>query len=162
MDKYFAQDKNYILKQAQIALKDQGVKMMVDIAIDSYLRKNNPLGLIDDFVLHLQQYENPDIRFLYKPYQLLSAIYRFLHSDNQLEFSWDGQSHFDIFTQEWREKLGYWMRELTMSTYLDKAIIKGSIINPGSDHRLLEAHIHKIIYSKFPVKKTKKGVILAA
>jgi hypothetical protein len=162
MERFFDQDKNYILKSAQLDFKDQAVELMIDIAIDSYLRKNNPLGLIDDFVLQLQQYQNPDTEFLYKPYHLLSAVYRLLHSDNQLEFNWSGKSHNEIFTEEWRDMLGHWMRKMTLNSYLDKLIIKGAIINPYSDHSMLEAHINKIIYKNFPVRKTRKGTLKVA
>ena len=53
MEKWFDQDKNYILKQAQYGFKDQGVSNMVRVAVESYLQKNNPLGLVDDFVQEL-------------------------------------------------------------------------------------------------------------
>lgn len=162
MEKWFDQDKNYILKQAQYSLRDEGARQMVKIAVESYLLKNNPLGLVDDFVEELLNYEHPSTQFLYRPYQLLAGIYRLLHSDNQLAFSWEGKSHFQIFTEEWQETLQAWMRDLCLNSYLDKIIIKGAIINPLNDHLMLEAHINKIIYQRFPVQKTKQGTLIAA
>jgi hypothetical protein len=162
MEKWFDQDKNYILKQAQYSYKEAGVQDMVRIAVDSYLFKNNPLGLVDDFVKELMNYQSPSTHFLYRPYQLLAGIYRLLHSDNQLEFSWEGKSHFEIFTEEWKNLLEVWMLQMCHHSYLDKMIIKGAIINPSNDHLMLEAHINKIIYQTFPIKKTKKGALVAA
>lgn len=162
MEKWFDQDKNYILKQAQYAYIDNALTNMVKIAVDSYLLKNNPLGLVDDFVLQLKDYSHPDTKFLYKPYQLLSGVYRLLHSDNQLTFSWDGKSHFEVFTEEWKEVVAGWMKMMCMNSYLDKIVIKGAILNPYTDHSMLEAHINKIIYHHFPVKKTRTGHLIAA
>jgi hypothetical protein len=162
MEKFFDQDKNYILKQAQYDLKNVALNKMVSIAIEEYLFKHNPLGLIDDFVLTLQQCENPDIGFLYKPYQLLSAVYRLLHSDNQLTFLWDGRSHHEVFTNQWDEVFTKWMHEFCSTTYMDRIIIKGAIINPASNTTMLEAHLMKLIYQRFPVKKSKKGTLIAA
>ena len=162
MEKFFDQDKNYILKQAQYDFKAEALQIMLDIAIEDYLFKNNPLGLVDDFVLSLKSYKNPDKSFLYKPYQLLCAVYRLLHSDNQLTFLWDGRTHHEVFTTEWREVFSQWMHQFCSTTYMDRIIIKGAIINPGSNQSMLEAHLTKLIYQRFPVKKTSKGTLIAA
>ena len=162
MEKWFDQDKNYILKQAQYNYRDAGVNNMVKIAVESYLFKNNPLGLVDDFVQELLDYQKHVVPFLHRPYQLLSGIYRLLHSDNQLEFSWEGKSHMELFTDEWKNILEVWMRQMCHNSYMDRIIIKGAIINPMNDHLMLEAHIDKIIYHSFPIKKTKEGTLIAA
>lgn len=162
MEKFFDQDKNYILKQAQYDFKAEALQIMIDIAIEDYLAKNNPLGLVDDFVLSLRNYKNPDKSFLYKPYQLLSAVYRLFNSDNQLTFLWDGRTHHEVFTDEWREAFTKWMHEFCLSSYMDRIIIKGAIINPGSNQSMLEAHLIKLIMHRFPVKKTSKGTLIAA
>ena len=162
MEKWFDQDKNYILKQAQYRFRKQGVSSMVEIAINSYLLKSNPLGLVDDFVQDLLDCKNPALQFLHRPYELLAGIYRLFHSDNQLEFSWEGRSHSEIFTDEWKNQLDVWTMRMCHNTLLDKIIIKGTIINPSNDHLMLEAAINKIIYQTFCIKKNKKGSLIAA
>ncbi|MFT5954772.1 MAG: hypothetical protein ACI8QD_001621 [Cyclobacteriaceae bacterium] len=162
MNKYFDQDKNYLLREAQEEFQNDGLNLMVKVAVSDYLLKNNPLGLEDDFVLEIKSAQEIDTSFLIKPYEVLSAIYRMLHSDNQLSFVWNGRSHREQYSIEWSQAFTKWMHKFCQHSFMDKLIIKGAIINPGSNHQMLDAQIFKLIYQSFPIRRTKTGLLIAA
>lgn len=98
----FPTDKNYILKEAQYASKDTLLQYLGDAVKEYYLIHHNPLGLVDDTILKIQQ----SVDFPHQPfdefYNDLCTLYRFKHSQVQLEFLFDGRSHFDKYTDDWK------------------------------------------------------------
>ncbi len=76
-DKYFDQDKNSILRAAQGFVEPQLLQRWVEIAFDSYMALENPMGLVDDFILRLKSIEKYDTSLLEELYEILAAIYRY-------------------------------------------------------------------------------------
>ncbi len=91
--KFFPQDKNYLLEEAQLRVKDRLLTTLIDKAIFTYQRMNNPLGLNDAFSEKIAHYYPVDLGSLYTFYETLAGIYRFKYGENQLGFLWDGRDH---------------------------------------------------------------------
>ena len=66
--RFFPFDKNYLLQNAQLGLKDSLMNQMVEIVKDIYLLRYNPLGLKDksiDKILSTTQYNLEEISIFY-------------------------------------------------------------------------------------------------
>ena len=98
--KYFPSDKNYLLKEAQHTVEQSLNGKLIELIKQVYFQQFNPLGIEDDFIRELKKISVGNLDFLNKPYQVISAIYRFQYGDNQLEFIWDGTSHIDQYKKE--------------------------------------------------------------
>ena len=56
--KLFKNDKNYILKSVQNDTKKDLLKYLIEISIHKYEIKSNPLGLVDDSIKKLNNYNS--------------------------------------------------------------------------------------------------------
>ena len=54
--KFFPRDKNYILEEAQLSLENSLLTYLVDFVKVEYLLQNNPLGIVDDTFLKIQDH----------------------------------------------------------------------------------------------------------
>lgn len=97
----FHSDKNHILKESQISQEGRLLRSMADFVKQYYLKHYNPLGLIDDTILEIQNAGDFEIEEFHGFYHDLAAVYRFRHGEVQLEFLFDGSSHFDKYCEEW-------------------------------------------------------------
>ena len=84
--KLFTLDKNYLLKEAQLQLKNQLLQELVSKVRKTYLKEYNPLGLMDEIIRTILDAENPRLGCLYNFYYELAGIYRYKFGENQLEF----------------------------------------------------------------------------
>ena len=123
-DKYFDQDKNSILRAAQGFVEPQLLNRWVEIALDSYMKLENPMGLVDDFILNLQKEKNYNHTFLEELYEILAAIYRLKKGSNQLEFIWDGRSNYEVYAENWSEWFDQFVGELCREPEVYRAVIK--------------------------------------
>ena len=97
----FPSDKNYILSEVQAEKKDTLIHDLVSFVKEYYLLHSNPLGLIDDTILEIQkEKEFPQVAFD-EFYHDLATIYRFKHGEVQLEFLFDGASHYEKYANDW-------------------------------------------------------------
>ena len=99
--KLFKQDKNYILKKAQMETKSFLLKNLIQKSIIKYEMKSNPLGLIDSTSISLKKYKinhESTLNFFYKK---ISTIYRYNYGEVQLSFLWDGSSHYEFYKNRW-------------------------------------------------------------
>ena len=99
--KLFHNDKNYILKSVQASSQTALVNQLVSFAKKYYLHHYNPLGLIDDTILKIEQSgqfpEEPFDEFYFD----LATIYRFRFGEVQLQLLFDGSTHDERYAREW-------------------------------------------------------------
>ncbi len=160
--KCFDRDKNYILKQAQKDLAHQVVRESIPHIVNLYLQQSNPLGLEDDFTNYLISTKKINYDFLIPSYTLLCNIFRRIHSDNQLEFLWDGSTHYDKYVVDWRKSYHNWQKELCRNPKYTLSVIKGTFLYEGITTEFLEKEIEKQILKHFKVSKDRKGYLSIA
>jgi hypothetical protein len=131
--KFFPRDKNYILEQAQLSLEDQLLGYLLDYVKVEYLLHHNPLGLVDNIVLRIQQHQSKDLTHLHEFYLCMSGVFRYLHySDNQLQFSFDGQDDFHRYQNEWCGFFKARIKEFCKQDSFRRAILDLTVFYP--DH----------------------------
>ena len=158
-DRFFDQDKNYILKDVQKALKEELCEQAIHQSVSNFLFWENPLGLVDDFVLQLQKDKVQNVDFLYPIYQLLSGAYRFKYGANQLSFVWDGRSHYEVYQEEWKEEFIKWINKLGGVPAFNRAILKACLINPDQPLQMLSDSLFRIVSKELKIKRNSKGQI---
>lgn len=161
-DKYFKQDKNSILRAAQGFVEPQLLKRWADVALDTYMQLENPMGLVDDFILELRSIETYDTAFLQELYDILSAVYRYKKGDNQLEIIWDGRSHYEVYAENWSETFEEWIRLLCQKPDVYRAIIKASILQQPMNHKFLFYGLRRAILAHFQLNIGKNRYLKSA
>lgn len=112
LQKLFPLDKNIIFRQAQAALEDRLLDVMVMELKEAYRYWYNPLGLVDDTyaeILAKSKFPRERIKVIYEQ---LCGIYRYRYGSNQLEFIFDGKSHREKYEDDWSNHFVQWCREL--------------------------------------------------
>lgn len=162
-DRFFDQDKNYLLKEAQTILKPALLKLAVEEVKSVFLLVENPMGLIDDLILSIQEEKRPDTEILDEFYDLLAAVYRLIHGNNQLEFLWDGSSHLEHYQNEWKRTFIKWMRLLSNQKAFRRVVIKACILQKNQRHPMLKPHLMRCLFQQFEVTVDKnKNLVKAA
>ena len=128
--KLFTLDKNYILKEAQIRLRSRLLRQLVSDVVSIYMDRFNPLGLVDETILRIHENQHIDVDYLDSFYYELAGIYRLKHGENQLEFLFDGSSHYYKYQQDWEKKFRKWTKEYSEHKHFLRAILEGSILSP--------------------------------
>jgi len=162
--KLFTLDKNYILKEAQIKLRAQLLRQLVSNVKSIYLDKYNPLGLLDETVIRIRNAKDIEIDYLDSFYYELAGVYRLKYGENQLEFLFDGSSHYIKYQKEWKRKFQKWMLDFYNHKHFLRAILEGSFLKPEEyiqknvQVRLklfLEQHFHLRVYKYRGIRKLK-------
>lgn len=161
-DKYFDQDKNSILRAAQGFVEPQLLQRWVEIAFEGYMQMENPMGLVDDFILQLKSVEEYDTTFLQELYEIVSAIYRYERGNNQLEIIWDGRSHYEVYAEAWSETFEEWMKYFCLKPEIYRAIIKACILKQGTNSKFLYYGVRRTILGHFKLKITRTKMLKAA
>lgn len=161
-DKYFKQDKNSILRAAQGFVEPQLLQRWCEIALDCYMQLENPMGLVDGFILEIRSVKKYDISFLQELYEILAAIYRYEKGDNQLEIIWDGRSHYEVYAENWSEAFEEWATMFSMKPEVYRAVIKACILQQGSNSRFLYYGIRRTILNHFKLKIGRNKLIKTA
>ncbi len=151
-DKYFIQDKNYLLKTVQAFSKEVLLTEWLEEILQAYSNQHNPMGLEDDFIIELRKQIAHSRELLFDHYDILAAIYRFYHSDNQLEIQWDGRSHMEHYDEEWKTKYQKWIEILSQSKNIQRPIIKYATQRKGFNHTFLKTSIRRAILSHFGLR----------
>ncbi len=99
--KLFPSDKNYMLAEVQLAQRDALLNYLVKYVKQYYQLHYNPLGLIDEVIMEILKDKEYPMDAFEEFYHDLSALYRFKHSEVQLEFLFDGSTHYEKYTREW-------------------------------------------------------------
>jgi hypothetical protein len=162
--KLFTLDKNYILKEAQIKLRTQLLRQLVIDVKSIYLEKYNPLGLLDETIIRIDSTKDLEIDYLDSFYYELAGIYRMKYGENQLEFLFDGSSHYLKYQKDWKRKFQKWMHSFYNYKHFIRAILEGSILKPETQIQknvqvrlklFLEQQFHLRVYKYRGIRKLK-------
>ncbi len=132
--KFFALDKNYLLEEAQLALQDTLLASLVEKTKKHYEEQHNPIGLMDSFSLKIRNHSPRNLKPLGSFYQTLAGIYRFKFGHNQLEFLWDGKSHFEKYQRDWTSMFELWMDEFRQRPQFIQAVLDLTVFLPENRH----------------------------
>jgi len=124
-------------EEAQLALQDHLLSALVEKAKFYFEWQHNPLQLMDSFSLKIKNYHPKNLKPLYGFYQTLSGIYRYKYGNNQLEFLWDGRSHFEKYQELWAEAFDQWTDEFQKREQFIQAVLDLTVFLP--DNR--QAHL---------------------
>ncbi|MGW8123773.1 hypothetical protein ACV07N_14040 [Roseivirga echinicomitans] len=108
----FLLDKNYILKQVQEDLKIELQKELIEEIKAGYFSLFNPLGLIDELSEKVQAFSASHFSFFDELYNTMAGIYRYQEEGNQLELLFDGRSHYEKYSADWKEGFHAYLKEL--------------------------------------------------
>ncbi|WP_425390878.1 hypothetical protein [Ekhidna sp.] len=151
-EKYFAQDKNYLLKSVQAFSKEALLKNWLHEILKAYNIQHNPMELEDDFIIELKKKIHFAKELLEENYDILAAIYRHDHADNQLEIMWDGRSHMEAYDSDWKEMYAQWVSKLSLIKEVQRPIIKFAVSEGGVNHTFLKQSIRRAILSNFNLR----------
>lgn len=160
-EKYFATDKNYLLKTVQAFSREMLLDIWTKNAFSGYMVMENPMGLEDDFTRNLKEEISNGKEILHQGYDLLAAIYRYKFGDNQLAFLWDGRTHMEFYDEIWKETFQDWTLSLSRKPEVYRAVIKASMAGYGTNVDFLENSIKRCILKSFNVRLSRKRTILA-
>lgn len=160
VNKYFPLDKNYILETAQLIQKDILLYSLCNEVKDIYMKRFNPLGLIDDTILKIQSHELEGLKSLEDFYNTLSGVYRYKFGSNQLGLVFDGRDHLEVYKQEWETAFDQWIKELCKSPYFIKTILELTVFHQEENRiELPLSRLQGYIHKKFDLKLYKyKGL----
>lgn len=128
LQRLFPLDKNYIYRQAQSALEDALLEVMVEELRKAYTLWYNPLGLLDDtYAQILGNREFPKDRMMVI-YAQLCGIHRYHNASNQLELLFDGRSHLEKYQDDWREQFLVLIRQLGRHESYVKTMLRMTLL----------------------------------
>jgi hypothetical protein len=158
--KLFPRDKNYILKEAQHQTSFRLLKILRDSVIDLYFEIYNPLRLRDDTTIAIETNSEAPVENLLPFYYELAGIYRYKFGKNQLEFLFDGSSHFEKYSREWEETFFDWTRELGRHKPFIRAVLEATVLTHENMRvELIHQRLKWMVAQVFDVKVYKfKGV----
>jgi hypothetical protein len=160
--KWFLMDKNYILKESQIVLKEQLVFWTVNYAKKFYQQHHNPLGLLDDTVAQIEQAKFTEYHLLETFYSKLASVYRYKHGETQLEMLFDGATHYEKYKADWLSTYKKWVDELFMEWLTLRAILEITVFKKSDEHQLhlFDLRLQTYIEDYFEVRLyVYKGII---
>ena len=133
----------------------------VALALSNYLRIHNPLGIRDDVIDRIEDYNYQKSGVLDEFYLELAAIFRYFNHDNQLELLFDGKSHHEEFSKQWRSCWMKWINTFSNQPMFLKAILGATVYYPGNQGGMLISNRLKVFLNKhFNVKVYKyRGVM---
>ena len=159
--KFFAQDRNYLLEEAQLRLQDRLLTELLEKAKTSYEQINNPLGLNDSFSRKISAYNPSSLITLHGFYRSLAGIYRYKFGENQLGFLWDGKDYIEKYVEEWSAVFLDWTSLLCRRRNFVQAVLDLTVFFPG--HRqahLTETRMNAVMLDLFEIKIDKqKGIV---
>jgi hypothetical protein len=160
--KFFPRDKNYILEEAQLSLETSLMTYLVDFVKVEHLLQNNPLGIMDDTFLKLQQHTIQDYSHLSEFYISLAGVFRFLYyGDNQLEFPFDGQDEFQKYQNQWTDSFKTWTKDFCKHDNFRRAILELTVFYPDDyTPQMAGLRLSAFITKFFDVKiDAQKGIL---
>lgn len=110
------------------------------------------MGLEDDFIIQLRDKIALGKPLLDENYDILAAIYRLKHGDNQLEFQWDGRSHMEKYDEEWKAMYYQWIETLSGIREINRSVVKFATQGDGFNNEFLINAIRRSIASHFNLK----------
>ena len=152
--KWFLMDKNYILKESQLVLKEQLIFWTVNYAKKFYQQNHNPLGLVDDTVSQIEQAKFTEYHLLETFYSKLASIYRYKHGETQLEMLFDGATHYEKYKTDWLETYKKWVTQLFDEWLTLRALLEITVFEQHSEHqlKLINLRLQSYIEQYFDVR----------
>ena len=160
--KFFPRDKNYILEQAQLSLRQSLLQYLVDFVKVEYLLKHNPLGIQDETAQQIQKHQNTDFRHLEEFYVNLTGIFRYtFYSDNQLEFNFDVKDDFEKYQEEWSRQFKSWVKAFCRHQNFLRAVLDLTVFYPtDSPVLMMDTRMNTFISHFFEIKiHPEKGIV---
>lgn len=159
--KFFPHDKNYLLEDAQLRIRDRLLTLLIDKAIEAYRRENNPLGLNDAFSERIANYYPRSLTSLHGFYDTLAGVYRLKFGDNQLSFLWDGRDHSDKYEEDWTMAFEEWTSQLCREIQFAQAVLDLTVFLPDNQFvHLAENRMKAAMLGRFEVRMHKqKGLV---
>ncbi len=151
-DKYFLQDKNYLLKTVQAFSKESLLNQWLQEILNAYNLQHNPMGLEDDFTLELKSKIHRAKGLLEDPYDIIAAIYRLDYGDNQLTFQWDGRTHMEVYDADWKAMYGHWIQQLSLIKEVQRPLLRFAVSGIHTNTDFLTQSIKKGILSFFNIR----------
>lgn len=150
--KQFPADKNYILKEVQADLMEGLLKDITSRAISNYLKLYNPLGLRDETIEKIEAYQLAK-HALSEFYLELAAIYRYINEGNQLEFMFDGRSHYELFEVSWTKCLLGWIDDFCLSESFLKTFLGATVYYQNEQSaELINNRLKSFLHKRFQLK----------
>ncbi len=118
-----------MLMEVQASQKDALLLELVDYVKNYYFLHYNPLGLIDDIILEIQKEKKVPMEAFDEFYHDIASIYRFRNGEVQLEFLFDGSSHFDKYKREWSDYFKQNVRAFCANKFFIKAVLDISVFH---------------------------------
>lgn len=128
IQKLFPLDKNYILRQAQSAKEEELIGLMVTELKKSYTFLYNPLQIMDDTYFRIMNSTEFPVNRIKIIYRQLCGIYRYHNGNNQLEFLFDGRTHFEKFQDDWTLALINYLRQLGQHEQYIKTMLRMTVL----------------------------------
>lgn len=151
--KFFPYDKNYILKEAQAAAQKDLLYCLIEKVKETYMIRYNPLGLEDDAILKIKNSYNYNLSHFTGFYKTISGLYRYTHNETQLEFVFDGRTHFEKFSDEWHAAFQAWTEELCRHHNFIKYVLEAAIFyNQDRKLQMVENRMQAFLTGYFEVK----------
>ncbi len=159
--KFFPLDKNYLLEETQLRLRDPLLVDLVELTKRKYESIHNPLGLKDSFSEKIAYYRPMNLAPLYSFYENLAGIYRYKFGENQLGFLWDGKDHSEKYQEEWMEAFKAWTLQLCYQGQFVQAVLDVTVFLPDNQHvQLAENRMNAVMLNLFELKIHKnKGIV---
>ncbi|HEX8059880.1 MAG TPA: hypothetical protein VF473_03045 [Cyclobacteriaceae bacterium] len=157
--KFFPLDKNYLLEEAQLELKGTLLSCLVGMVKEEYEHRYNPLGICDEFIHKVRDYEADDLKALENFYHTLAGVYRYKFGDNQLQFMWDGGDQLQTYKKEWSAFFADQTKSFCKNELFIKAVLDLTVFNNYS--QLSENRMNNFMLHSFEVK-LQKGFIKVA
>lgn len=110
------------------------------------------MGLEDDFIIELKEKIGVAKELLYDLYDVLAAVYRYDHDDNQLSFQWDGREHMEVFDAEWKAMYHQWIQQLSLIKEVQRPVIRYAVSGTQVNTEFLRQSIRKGILSYFNIR----------
>lgn len=159
--RFFPTDKNYLLKTVQAFSKDSLLHVWAQAAYEGYMLQENPLGLEDDFTLQIKTEIHKGAFLLEDAYEIVAAVYRYRHGDNQLSFLWDGRTHMEYYDEEWRKTFKQWASDLCQHRDIYRAIIKAAISGERGNTDFLNATLRRTVLKHFNIRLSRAQRLMA-
>ena len=160
--KFFPLDKNYVLEEAQLSLEPTLLQYLVDFVKVEYLLRSNPLGMMDDTAMKIQEHTTADFRHLHEFYVNLMGVFRFeYYGDNQLEFIFEGKDAFRKYQEEWSCQFRQWTKGFCKYHNFLRAVLDLTVFYPiDSPVLMVDGRMNAFIHQYFEVKiDSRKGII---
>jgi len=163
VQKYFKLDKNYILEKAQLDNEEKLVVYLINFVKAYYQANYNPLGLEDATMTKINRHETTYTPRLGDFYRNLAGIYRFKYGDNQLEFLFDGNDHYEKYVKDWKFDFKNWLLEFCAKPNFIKAILELTVFYPEDRKAFLAENRMKVFVEQhFGLKLYKyRGIVEA-